>query len=601
MNEHLSRDAAAGGLLTRAVADGVGAQTEERRIDVRLVAWGDIAENTHEGIRETFARGAFAGNDPTRVVLEAQRHDGPLVGVAEAIEEREDGAYARFRVASTAAGDELLALAREGVLRDASVVFRPIRSRKAPGGVIERQAVELARVAILPRGAYPSASVLSVRSEEEPVNDTATVDLSPVTAAIEELATRMGAIETLASTPPVPAEAPLLYRCDGLGDYMFRALEDPELRGLLARDWTDQTVTGNESLVRPTWLTQVYGIIDRGRPSVSAFGTRPLPETGMKVEWPTFTGSLAGLVAEQVTQKTEIASASVVFGSDDAAIKTYAGGSDLAYQLIHRSSPSYREAYGRVMAAAWSRVTNAAFVARLVAESTVGVSYRNGLGPNITLSTSAAADDIVDAATHGLAIGDAVVFTALTGGAGLVAGRVYWVTGTSFAAGTFRPSATPGGAPVDFTTDISAGTVAKVIDATGVTLRQRLFEASLAVEDATGEPASIVLASTDLFLATAAMTGIVPPVPVGNPSNASGTALASTLRVNISGLDVTHDADLPAGTMFVSTPQAAGWYEDGPHTITAEDVRKLGQDVAIYSLAAGAVLLPAGVVKVTTL
>lgn len=587
-------------LLTRAATDGVGAPTEERRIDIRLVAWGDIAENTAEGVRETFARGAFSGADPSRVVLEAQRHDGPLVGIAEAIEEREDGAYARFRVASTSAGDELLTLAREGVLRDASVVFRPIKSRRIAGGVIERQAVELARVAVLPRGAYPSAAVLSVRHEENPtMNDTATVDLSPVTAAIEELATRVGAIETLATTPPAP-EAPLLYRCGSLDELVSRSWEDPEYRGLLAREWADQTLaTQGASLDRPTWLTEVYGIVNRGRPAINAFGVRALPEKGTKIEWPTFSGNLSGLIAEQATEKTEIASATVAFGDDDATIKTYAGGSDLSLQLIQRSSPSYREAYNRVMLAAWARVTNVAFVARLAAESTVGVSYRNGLGANVTLSTSAAADDIVDATSHGFAIGDAVVFTALTGGTGLTAGRVYWVVATSHAANTFRVAATPGGAALDFTTDISAGTVAKVTDSTGVVLRQRLFEASLAVQDATGDPASIVLASTDLYLATAAMTGIVPPAY--GTQNVSGTAQASTLRVNISGLDVTHDPDLPAGTLFVSTAQAAGWHEDGPHNLTADDVKKLGQDVAWYSLAAGAVFLPAGVVKVTTL
>jgi hypothetical protein len=76
-----------------------------------------------------------------------------------------------------------------------------------------------------------------------------------------------------------------------------------------------------------------------------------------------------------------------------------------------------------------------------------------------TLQTSAAADDIIDCTAHGLVVDQAVVFTNLTGGAGLTPGVVYFVTATSFGANTFRVSATSGGADINFTTDITAGNV----------------------------------------------------------------------------------------------------------------------------------------------
>lgn len=79
----------------------------------------------------------------------------------------------------------------------------------------------------------------------------------------------------------------------------------------------------------------------------------------------------------------------------------------------------------------------------------------------IALATSAALDDIIDTSTaHGLAVGDEVVFTALTGGAGLTLGQVYYVIAANLAAQTFQVSATKGGAAVDFTTDITAGRIA---------------------------------------------------------------------------------------------------------------------------------------------
>lgn len=75
------------------------------------------------------------------------------------------------------------------------------------------------------------------------------------------------------------------------------------------------------------------------------------------------------------------------------------------------------------------------------------------------LQTSAAADDIIDCTSHGFEVGDAVIFTALTGGAGLTVGTVYYVIAANLAANTFQVSATPGGAAVNFTTDITAGSV----------------------------------------------------------------------------------------------------------------------------------------------
>lgn len=82
------------------------------------------------------------------------------------------------------------------------------------------------------------------------------------------------------------------------------------------------------------------------------------------------------------------------------------------------------------------------------------------LGDAVTLATSAAADDIIDTATaHGFAAGDAVVFPTLTGGTGLTTGRVYYVIAANLAAQTFQVSTTAGGAAVNFSADITAGTV----------------------------------------------------------------------------------------------------------------------------------------------
>jgi hypothetical protein len=76
------------------------------------------------------------------------------------------------------------------------------------------------------------------------------------------------------------------------------------------------------------------------RPFVTAFDTRPLPESGMTITWPkkVITGPLVG---EQATQKTGIVSGKVAVTATNSPIVTYAGGNDISIQAIQRSDPSY--------------------------------------------------------------------------------------------------------------------------------------------------------------------------------------------------------------------------------------------------------------------
>ncbi len=558
---HIEADAIE--LVERAEGEGDG-----RELTIRLVKWGEVAEHTQEGIRETFAPGAFRGSDPARITIESQEHRRDLVGRGIALEEREDGAYLRARVARTHAGDDLLTLIREGVLSAASVVFRPIQSRRRADGVIERTLAELARVAILDRGAYPSAAVVSVRSEPEPtaekepeMADEPTTETPVDTPAPEPVQ----APEVPQEEPVPPSPAPVLMeraapdpalmaRLDGIEQQMaviasspvmspvsqsellsigsFREFvertynEDVEVAGgrpkdgslrnelaqFLSRTVADQITGNNAGAVPDGWIRDLKRFVDFGRPVVNAFGgPEPLPETGMSVSYP-YVNSSNTLIAVQSTQKSEIQSARVDIGEGTAAIGTYAGGSDISEQLLRRSGGQYRAWYDRIMLAYWARVVDAAFAAALEA---AGV-----------------------AATYG------------------------WDA-----------------------------------DTTGQNLKEALFAASVQVETATGAPAQFALAATDVYQQLGKLTEIVPASPPGNPSNANGTLDSGTLRVNVAGLPIIHARGLATGRVLVSNELAAEWLEDGPFTATAPDVMKLGQNIAWYSFGAAAIYVPAGLVE----
>ncbi len=87
-----------------------------------------------------------------------------------------------------------------------------------------------------------------------------------------------------------------------------------------------------------------------------------------------------------------------------------------------------------------------------------------------TEAGSSSSDDVLVAAAHGLADGDKIQFTAITGGAGLVINKTYFVVNKT--TGTFQLANTSGGSAIDFTTDISAGTFEPVNDLTSTHVLQ---------------------------------------------------------------------------------------------------------------------------------
>ena len=132
-------------------------------------------------------------------------------------------------------------------------------------------------------------------------------------------------------------------------------------------------------------------------------------------------------------------------------------------------------------------------------------------------------------------------------------------------------------------------------DTTGEEFRAGVFEASVAVETATGRPAEFVVVASDVFKGIGGWTTFL-PAPYGT-QNVSGTATGGTLGVSVSGLPVIHDRNLAAGGILVSNSACAKWIEDGPTLAAAENVGQLGRDVAIYGYGVPAAYTAAGIIS----
>jgi HK97 family phage prohead protease len=476
----------------------------------RAVPYG--VETDIGGVRESFARDSFSPDDVIGKPL-AYRHNEP-VGIITGAENREDGLYIDFQIVNTALGRDAATLARTGASRGLSVGFNPIKSAwSKTRDKVQHLSAGLMEVSLTPYPAYATAGISAIREEGVTMSETIveTEVVSVDTEAREAIASvreQVASIEARAFTAE-PVHPLAQFR--SFGEYSKAVLAgDVEARAL-----ADQVTANNPGVMPPVWLLQVKGIIDLGRPAITSVGGPESAGTsGMEINWPYFDGDLTAIVEAQANEKDEVNSVEIDLAKGDATLATYAAGSDISYQLLQRSSPSYLDAHNRIMAASYSTVTDRKFTNDL------------WTGSNNT--------------------------------------NIY---------------------------DLSA-------DTTGAQFREEVFLASMEVEDATGSPASVVLVSTALFQAIGGWSTFI-PAPY-SPNNVSGIATASTLQVEVSGLRVVRakwldtDADRHA---IVLNGEAARWVEDGPRLATAENVSKLGRDIAIYGYGATAVYLPAGVVR----
>lgn len=127
----------------------------------------------------------------------------------------------------------------------------------------------------------------------------------------------------------------------------------------------------------------------------------------------------------------------------------------------------------------------------------------------------------------------------------------------------------------------------------------KIFEASMAVEDATGAPAEFVLCSDAVFKELGAADLPNPENSNGGGTpNATGTASASKLRININGLEHYRSPFLTGAQTIVSNSTAAKFPESGAMTATQDQVTKLGQEVATWGMYVPAeVYFPQGIVR----
>lgn len=353
-------------------ADLVIEVREDTDSDVIATGYGRAVpyavETDLSGVRESFGPNAF---DPEQVKGRpfAYRHGEPI-GIITGAENREDGLYIDFQILNTAPGRDAATLMRNGASTGLSVGFQPTKSVWARSrDKVQHLAATLLEVSQTHIPAYGSASnVLAIREEGETMSEVIEAEVRETPAVDVEAREAIADVrKEIAALVHVAEPVNPLSEFRSFGEYTKAVWEGR----IEARALADQITDNNPGVLPPNWAMQVKNIIDLGRPGITAFGVESAGASGMDFNWPYFDGDLSLIVAAQPTgEKNEVNSVQIDIKKGTASLATYAAASDISYQLLMRSSPSYLDAHNRIMAASYALVTDNVFVDAMLTAST---------------------------------------------------------------------------------------------------------------------------------------------------------------------------------------------------------------------------------------
>jgi HK97 family phage prohead protease len=330
--------------LHRFELDVLAADTAERTIEGVVMPYGEVA--TVQGRRFRFLdKSVSLARTRTPLLLDHDR--ARPVGVLVGFEPDGAGAFARFKVDETPAGDEALATAASGSRGAFSVGAELVEvdDRHDP---IDVRAARIVEVSLLALGAFAGATVERVAAELDPPDDDPPDDDPPENPDQTELPVEP---EKETEMEPVTATAPpviLRARADeparevGAGELVSLIVRaqhgEPDARRYLEAALAETISTDVSGLLPPTYEKTVLGGKEVARPLYETFKSRPLPGVGLQVNKPVWTTPPDGAWATDVN--ADATTNKVVVGSQSAVVARWDWAGAIPWVVVQRSDPS---------------------------------------------------------------------------------------------------------------------------------------------------------------------------------------------------------------------------------------------------------------------
>jgi HK97 family phage prohead protease len=280
------------------------------------------------------------------------------VGVVTERVETDEGMMFSARIAATAAGDEALVLAQEGVLDSVSVGINPTKW-KMDGDTMVVKAAEWVELSLVPVPAFAGAVITdiaaSIHHETNPLDNNDPMTSEKENTPMEKIE---AAAEEVIPTAPLPAQPKRNFGMPSAGEYLaayhiggdtFRKVNDAYLEAARARQSALQAAAGDvlttdtPGLLPVPVLGPVFQDLNYVRPVVAAIGARAMPDGGNSKTFIRPTWTTHPSVAAQSPELDPVSATTPVIASNVVTKTTLAGQVTLSVQDIDFTSPAAME------------------------------------------------------------------------------------------------------------------------------------------------------------------------------------------------------------------------------------------------------------------
>lgn len=286
------------------------------------------------------------------------------VGLVTGREDTDAGMLFTAKISATAAGDEALTLALDGVLDAVSVGVNPTRYSYDEDGTMVVEAAEWLELSLVPVPAFAGAEIREVyASAEEPVLPSPQEpDTTPEATEEKVEETEVEAIQPEAvveaaaiPTAPIPAEPKRKFAMPSAGEFMAayhiggdtfanmnKAVQEfaQANRTPLQAAAGDVITTDTPGLLPVPVLGPLVQDLNFLRPVVQAVGARAYPDGGTQKTFVRPTISTHTSVAAQANELAAVSATTMVIASNSVSKTTLAGQVTLSVQDIDFTSPA---------------------------------------------------------------------------------------------------------------------------------------------------------------------------------------------------------------------------------------------------------------------
>jgi len=354
-------------------------ETPRRTLMGLAVPYG-VDATTSDGRTVRFMPGSLPVDGRAPVLLQYHDMARPVGIVTERVELLDGdapGMYFAARVSDTAAGNEVMTLAQDGVLTGVSVGATPTAWR-FDGDVMEVTAATWGELSVVPLPAFSDSRIHQIAAavgnndgEAEPDNDpteTPTEENSEMAEQVENVA------PVEASTPVTPlwAQARPAISLPTPAEYMVAfaagSTAFAEMNARINAAAPDVTTVQTPGILPEIITGSVYDSLNPIRPFVSAIGTKAMPTAGS-----TFRRPKIGTRPVAVQQSSELATLSpseVTVTNTDVSKLTFGTYLVLSEQDLDMSDPASLNIVLEQLAIAYGQATDNYAVDQLVAGTT---------------------------------------------------------------------------------------------------------------------------------------------------------------------------------------------------------------------------------------